>query len=152
MSKLTDLIPEEQVNKLNDAATKRNNRNDHVFVKPDTATIIARACEKYGKEDVELALIVKNNAEIRRFTSKNIIAALNEGEQNPDDKVHVEFLWNKFKVSKKVGNTNISTEYLYTESFFIKAFVKSFEQFSASSTNTLAAFANAHGINIEVTE
>lgn len=152
MSKLTDLIPEEQVNKLNGAATNRNNRNNHGFVKPDTATIIARACEKYGKEDVELALIVKNNAEIRRFTSKNIIAALNEGEQNPDDKVHVEFLWNKFKVSKKVGNTNISTEYLYTESFFIKAFVKSFEQFSASSTNTLAAFANAHGINIEVSE
>lgn len=148
MTKIADTIPEEKVNALRTQFNGEKHYNKpRGYVKSNDGDFIAKAIEKFGKESVELALIVKNNAEIRRFTSKNIITHLvEEGKVNSEDKVHVEFLWNKFKVTKNVDGNNLSTEYLYTESFFIKSLVKSFEQFSESASQTIGAFANANNI------
>ena len=146
MSKIMDNIPEEKVNALR----KQYNNKPRNYVKTNSVEVIDNAIERFGKESVELALIVKNNAEIRRFTSKNIIAALTEGEENAaDHNIHVEFLWNKFKVTKKVKDNTLSTEYLYTESFFIKSLIKSFEQFSENASQTIGAFANKYNVNTD---
>lgn len=144
-----DMLPEEQANALRKESAKREhfNKAPRNYVKTDNSDFINKAIEKFGKESVELALIVKNNAEIRRFTSKNIITHLiNEGKIGADDKTHVEFLWNKFKVTKNVEGNSLSTEYLYVESFFIKSLVTSFEQFSESASKTIGAFANAFNV------
>lgn len=148
MSKIADIIPEGKENALRTQFNgERHYNKPRGYVKSNDSDFIAKAIEKFGKESVELALIVKNNAEIRRFTSKNIITHLvEEGKVNSEDKVHVEFLWNKFKVTKNVDGNNLSTEYLYTENFFIKSLVKSFEQFSESASQTIGAFANANNI------
>lgn len=148
MTKIADIIPEGKENALRTQFNgERHYNKPRRYVKSNDSDFIAKAIEKFGKESVELALIVKNNAEIRRFTSKNIITHLvEEGKVNSEDKVHVEFLWNKFKVTVNVNGNNLSTEYLYTESFFIKSLVKSFEQFSESASQTIGAFANANNI------
>lgn len=145
-----DMLPEEQVNALRKESTEKRHfgKAPRNYVKSDDSNFINKAIEKFGKESVELALIVKNNAEIRRFTSKNIIAHLvKEGKLNENDKIHVEFLWNKFKVTRNVEGNSLSTEYLYVESFFIKSLVTSFEQFSESASKTIGAFANAFNVN-----
>jgi len=148
-TKIMDAIPEEQAQNLR----KEFNREKHFnrsrsYVKTNDVDFVEKAIEKFGKESVELALIVKNNAEIRRFTSKNIIAHLvASGKASVEDKIHVEFLWNKFKVTRNVNGNNLSTEYLYTESFFVKSLINSFEQFSESASQTIGAFANANNIS-----
>lgn len=150
MSKVADMIPEEKVNNLRREFNKEKPFNrQRTYVRTDDTSFVDKAIEKFGKETVELALIVKNNAEIRRFTSKNIIAHLiEEKKATVEDKIHVEFLWNKFKVTKNVNNNNLSTEYLYTENFFIKSLIKSFEQFSESASSTIAAFANSYSVEV----
>lgn len=151
MSKLGDMIPKEQADNLHKGFAKKQHNETKSFMKPDINTIIAKASDKYGKEAVEVSLIVKNNAEIRRFTSKNIIDHLakdNDDLRRDGKEPHVEFLWNKFIVSKKLGNTNISIEYPFTEVFFINALAKSFEQFSANASKTMAAFISVNDIEI----
>lgn len=150
MSKIGDMIPEEQANGLRNNIKREGhfNKGSRGYVKTDNADIVEKAIEKFGKENVELALLVKNNAEIRRFTSKNIIAHLVEaGKLNKEDKVHVEFLWNKFKVTKNVNGNSLSTEYLFEESFFVKSLVDSFEQFSNSASQTIGAFVNLYSVD-----
>lgn len=152
MTKIADMLPEEQANALRKESTKERhfNKSPRSYVKTDGVDIINKAIEKFGKESVELALIVKNNAEIRRFTSKNIISHLvKEGKLAAEDKVHVEFLWNKFKVTKNVNGNSLSTEYLFEEPFFIKSLVDSFEQFNGSASQTIGAFANAYSIKTD---
>lgn len=160
MSKIKDIITPEQEQALrkeiqNESSKvgEPNNRfrsaRTRSYVKVADTNFVDRAIEKFGKEAVELALLVKNNAEIRRFTSKNIIAQLIEDKVvNAEDKVHVEFLWNKFKVTRNVNGNNLSTEYLYTELAFIQSLVKSFEQFSESATQTIGAFVNAYNVDV----
>lgn len=150
MSKIGDMIPEEQANGLRNNVKREGhfNKSSRGYVKTDNTDIVEKAIEKFGKENVELALLVKNNAEIRRFTSKNIIAHLVEaGKLNKEDKVHVEFLWNKFKVTKNVNGNSLSTEYLFEESFFVKSLVDSFEQFSNSASQTIGAFVNLYSVD-----
>lgn len=151
MSKFGDNLTEEQKQNLRNAAGTegkpyRKPFRGHAYVKAEDTSVVDRAIEKYGKESVELALIVKNNAEIRRFTSKNIrehLAA--EGKVKDDDKVFVEFYWNKFSVRIN----GLSNEYFYTETFFLKSLVDSFEQFSNSATQTIGAFAHLNNIDVK---
>lgn len=147
-TKIMDVIPEEQAQTLRREFNKERHFNrSRSYVKTNDVDFVEKAIEKFGKESVELALIVKNNAEIRRFTSKNIIAHLiSEGKANNEDKIHVEFLWNKFKVTRNVDGNNLSTEYLYTESFFVKSLVDSFEQFSTNASETIGAFVNKYNV------
>lgn len=147
-TKIMDVIPEEQAQTLRREFNKERHFNrSRSYVKTNDVDFVEKAIEKFGKESVELALIVKNNAEIRRFTSKNIIAHLiSEGKASNEDKIHVEFLWNKFKVTRNVDGNNLSTEYLYTESFFVKSLVDSFEQFSTNASETIGAFVNKYNV------
>lgn len=92
--------------------------------------------EKYGEHTIELASIVINNAEIRRFTAIGILNyLLQKGEIN-GEKRYVSFKWNKFSVNCD----GLARDYFYTEPFFINALVASFTSFSASAQRVIDNF------------
>lgn len=96
---------------------------------------------------LELACIVKDNAEIRRFTSLAILNYLHQKNELRGKKGYVDFLWNKFAV--KAGG--LSREYRYTESFFIKALVSAFTSFANSANKTINNFLEIE-LNTEISE
>lgn len=96
---------------------------------------------------LELACIVKDNAEIRRFTSLAILNYLHQKNELRGKKGYVDFLWNKFAV--KAGG--LSREYRYTELFFIKALVSAFTSFANSANKTINNFLDIE-LNVEINE
>lgn len=95
----------------------------------------------------DLVYLLKNNSEIRRFTSLNIINHLCDTGDIPAEtqKKSVDFLWDKFRVIAD----GFGTDYRYTEEFLLKALIKSFEQFAESATKTISTFTNTEGITIK---
>ena len=89
---------------------------------------------KYPKHKVDIWLLLKNNAGIRRLASLNIINYLKQkGELDKSLKVHVEFISARigsFEITYKQGNTIVKTVYDYSEKFFIDCFLASFVNFS----------------------
>lgn len=94
---------------------------------------------------VYLALLIKNNAEIRRFTALGILNYLTQKNIISDGKKYVSFKWNKFAVSVN----GLVREYSYTEQFFLNSLVAAFSSFSASAQRTIDIFCNKEiGANI----
>lgn len=85
---------------------------------------------------VQIALLIKNNAEIRRFTALGILNYLLQKKEIEGDKRYVSFKWNKFAVKAN----GLMREYSYNEPFFLNALVASFSSFSASAQRTIDAF------------
>lgn len=90
----------------------------------------------YPEHIVQIALIIKNNAEIRRFTAIGIINYLLQKGEIKGEKRYVSFKWNKFSVSCD----GLKREYFYNESFFLNALVAAFTSFSASAQRTIDKF------------
>lgn len=88
------------------------------------------------KHILDLVIILKDNAEIRRFTSLAILNYLFQKGEINNKRGYVGFYWNKFSV--KVNG--LSREYWYTEKFFIKALVSSFTSFAAVANQTINMF------------
>lgn len=93
----------------------------------------------------ELALIVKNNAQIRRYTAiaiinylcqKGEINKISAEEQAKGKGNYVNFLWDKFTVK----SNGLSRDYRYTERFFITALIGSFTSFAANSKEVIINF------------
>jgi hypothetical protein len=93
----------------------------------------------------ELALIVKNNAQIRRYTAiaiinylcqKREISKISAEEQAKGKGNYVNFLWDKFTVK----SNGLSRDYRYTEKFFITALIGSFTSFAANSKEVIINF------------
>ena len=93
----------------------------------------------------ELALIVKNNAQIRRYTAiaiinylcqKGEINKISAEEQAKGKGNYVNFLWDKFTVK----SNGLSRDYRYTEKFFITALIGSFTSFAANSKEVIINF------------
>lgn len=92
--------------------------------------------KNYPAHIVNVALIIKNNAEIRRFTAIGILNyLLQKGEINGDHR-YVTFKWNKFAVKCN----GLMREYSYSEPFFLNALVASFSSFSASAQRIIDTF------------
>jgi len=85
---------------------------------------------------VQIALLIKNNAEIRRFTALGILNYLLQKGEIRGDKRYVSFKWNKFAVKAN----GLMREYSYNEPFFLNALVAAFISFSASAQRTIDAF------------
>ena len=85
---------------------------------------------------VNIALIIRNNAEIRRFTALGIINYLSQKGEIKGKKNYVSFKFNKFSVK----SDGLAREYFYTEGFFLNALVASFASFSASAQRTIDKF------------
>lgn len=97
---------------------------------------IAPSAANYPEHVVAIALIIKNNAEIRRFTALGILNYLLQKGEIKGENRYVSFKWNKFAVKCN----GLMREYSYTEPFFINALVASFNSFSAAAQRTIDAF------------
>lgn len=94
------------------------------------------AAGMYPEHIVAVALIIKNNAEIRRFTALGILNYLLQKGEIKGDKRYVSFKWNKFAVKAN----GLMREFTYNEPFFLNALVAAFASFSASAQRTIDAF------------
>lgn len=91
---------------------------------------------RYPEHIVQIALIIKNNAEIRRFTALGILNYLLQKGEIKGNSRYVSFKWNKFAVKCD----GLMREYSYNEPFFLNALVASFASFSASAQRTIDHF------------
>ena len=91
---------------------------------------------RYPDHIVQIALIIKNNAEIRRFTALGILNYLLQKGEIKGNARYVSFKWNKFAVKCN----GLMREYSYNEPFFLNALVASFASFSASAQRTIDHF------------
>ena len=85
---------------------------------------------------VQIALLMKNNAEIRRFTALGILNYLLQKGEIKGEKRYVSFKWNKFAVKAD----GLMREFSYNEPFFLNALVASFSSFSASAQRIIDNF------------
>ena len=104
--------------------------------KPQKKNGIPPVANRYPEHVVQIALLIKNNAEIRRFTALGILNyLLQKGEINGNSR-YVSFKWNKFAVKAN----GLMREYSYNEPFFLNALVAAFSSFSASAQRTIDHF------------
>lgn len=92
--------------------------------------------DNFPKHVVGIALLIKNNAEIRRFTALGILNYLLQKGEITGDHRYVTFKWNKFAVKAN----NLMREYSYNEPFFLNALVAAFSSFSASAQRIIDEF------------
>lgn len=82
--------------------------------------------------------LVKNNAEIRRFTSKAMIAQLiKAGQLNKEDKVYIDFFFDKFAI---IVNGLKQEFYYKNNSLFINCLAASFPLFINNAQNIINEF------------
>ena len=102
--------------------------------KQDRKTVIPKGVPE---STAKIAAFLNFNCDIRRHTAKNIITAAKEsGLVKQDSKCYVNFLWNKFQLKEN----GLNKEFLYTESFFIRSFAKSFEDIARDAGVVLENF------------
>lgn len=94
--------------------------------------------DRFPQHQVGIALLIKNNAEIRRFTALGVLNYLLQKGEISGDKRFVSFKWNKFAVKAN----GLMREYSYSEPFFLNALVASFSSFSASAQKVIDNFCN----------
>lgn len=92
--------------------------------------------EKLPEHLVNLVAIIKNNSEIRRFTSLAIINYLKQKEIITGEHNFVLFGWTKFTVK----SDGLGIDYRYNENFFINSLVGSFESFANNSESIINKF------------
>lgn len=92
--------------------------------------------EKLPTHLVNLVAIIKNNSEIRRFTSLAIINYLKQKGIINTDKAFVTFNWTKFTVSVN----GLGQDYRYNEQFLIDALCGSFNSFAHNAENIISVF------------
>lgn len=97
---------------------------------------LEEAMKRYPKHCIDISLLIKNNAEIRRFTSIGIINYLLQKKEIKGTKRYVSYKWTKFSVCCD----NLVREYSYTEPFFLNCLVAAFSSFSASAQKTINIF------------
>lgn len=107
-----------------------------VSTKPNKKKGIPDTADNYPQHFVEIALLIKNNAEIRRFTALGILNYLLQKKEIKGEQRYVSFKWNKFAV--KCGG--LIREYSYNEPFFLNALVASFSSFSAAAQRIIDNF------------
>lgn len=106
------------------------------FKKPFKRNFNGVGIENFPEHQIQIALLIKNNAEIRRFTALGIINYLMQKGELKGDSRYVSFKWNKFAVK----SNGLMREYSYNEPFFMNALVASFTSFSASAQKTIDNF------------
>lgn len=91
-----------------------------------------------------LVLLMKNNAEIRRFTALGIIDTLKENGELKGEKHYVDFKFNHFVVS----DDGLRRDYRYNEIFFLNALVESFTRFANSAQVVITTFVETEKIDL----
>lgn len=123
---VTETIPDEETHLITSKLSKDKKKKDSL------PPVVAN----FPEHVVQIALLIKNNAEIRRFTALGILNYLLQKGEIRGDKRYVSFKWNKFAVKAN----GLMREYSYNEPFFLNALVAAFSSFSASAQRTIDAF------------
>lgn len=92
--------------------------------------------DRYPEHITNLVLLMKNNAEIRRFTALGIINRLTQTGVIGEGKKYVTFRWNKFTVYVN----GFGCDYAYSEKFFLESLVASFVSFSNAAQRIINIF------------
>lgn len=99
-------------------------------------TTVEDALKHYPTHIVKLVNLVKSNSDIRRYTSLGILNYLSQKGIINNPKGYVTFNWTKFRV---VTN-GLSTEYRYSEPFFINCLIASFTSFANSAQKIIKTY------------
>lgn len=136
----------QEVNTVNENTLATEQENTVATEQENTPTNSkGRTIKNIPNHITELALIVKNNAQIRRYTAiaiinylcqKGEINKISAEEQSKGKGNYVNFLWDKFTVK----SNGLSRDYRYTEKFFITALIGSFTSFAANSKEVIINF------------
>ena len=137
----TDVVETE--NKEKTCKSYKSNK----FTKEKNKDGIPAIADKFPTHVVQIALLLKNNAEIRRFTAIGILNWLLQKGEIVGEKRYVSFKWNKFAVK----SNGLMREYSYNEPFFINALVASFSSFSASAQRVIDQFCKKE-MSIDITK
>lgn len=116
-----------------ESGNKVANTKGRKFIKKEKAKGIPVTANNYPEHFVQVACIIKNNAEIRRFTSIGIINYLLQKGEIKGKSRYVSFMWNKFRVSCD----GLVREYSYTESFFLNCLCASFASFASNASKVI---------------
>lgn len=135
-----EVVKTENVEKENGSTTNKFNKftktKDKIANKLNKKNYIESMCERYGKHIVDMVILIKYNAEIKRFTSIGIINYLFNNKQIPSQKAFVTYKWNKFSVKCN----GLVREFTYSEPFFVVALIASFTSFTDSAQTAIAEF------------
>lgn len=126
----------EQTQVTNQEEAQAPAETEQTFVRKSKKPGIPDTAKNYPEHYVNIALLIKNNAEIRRFTALGILNYLLQKGEIRGEHRYVTFKWNKFAVKCN----GLMREYSYNEPFFLNALVASFSSFSASAQRTIDAF------------
>lgn len=133
----TNIVPEETENAVEPAPAPFSRKPKKSFdrtIKTKRGEVDVK--DLFPEHYIQIALIIKNNAEIRRFTSIGILNYLLQKGIIKGDKRYVSFKWNKFTVKCN----GLVKEYSFNEPFFLNALVAAFSSFSASAQRTINNF------------
>ena len=126
-------------------------KKEFVSKKNDVKTVR----EKLPEHLVNFVAIIKNNSEIRRFTSLAIINYLKQKEIITGKYNFVIFGWTKFTVK----SDGLGIDYRYNEQFLVDALVGSFTSFANNATEIIDCFVEieneklkANETNVETTD
>lgn len=135
-SKRNDAVDYEAAATYKPATAKPFHKDQKPYDKKQNSKDIMPPAGMYPDHMVKIALIVKLNAEIRRFTALGILNYLLQKGEIKGAKRYVSFKWNKFTVKAD----NLVKEYSYTEMFFLNSLAASFASFSASAQRVIDDF------------
>lgn len=145
MANLKDVVSEETINRMKEVSS----RKDAKEVKEGKVNGIPVQALKFPEHIIRVMLIIKNNAEIRRFTALNFIQALKDaGEIKPEDTAYVDFGYNDWTRFTLVVN-KWRRRYELTNEVFVKAFIAALNDVTAASFDTIKNMCLKEGIKLE---
>ena len=108
-------------------------------------TGLPKFTERIPDETLAIALLVKNNAEVKRFTALNILNWLMQKGEISGNHRYVVFKFDKFAVRCN----GLTREYTYKEAFFINALIAAFTCLAHSAEKVIARFIQAEGLMLD---
>lgn len=105
-------------------------------------TGLPKFTERIPDETLAVALLVKNNAEVKRFTALNILNWLMQKGEISGNHRYVVFKFDKFAVRCN----GLTREYTYREPFFINALVAAFTCLAHSAEKVIGRFVEAESL------
>ena len=108
-------------------------------------TNLPKFTERIPDETLAVALLVKNNAEVKRFTALNILNWLMQKGEISGNHRYVVFKFDKFAVRCN----GLTREYTYREPFFINALIAAFTCLAHSAEQVIGRFLQSEGLTLD---
>lgn len=108
-------------------------------------TGLPKFTERIPDETLAIALLVKNNAEVKRFTALNILNWLMQKGEISGNHRYVVFKFDKFAVRCN----GLTREYTYKEPFFINALIAAFTCLAHSAEQVIGRFLQSEGLTLD---